>query len=458
VSLDSALEAWVTSAVPKWTEPRRRAVMARIGWRGPAVPTLDEVGVGIGLTRERVRQLQKKLTGRLEQVRPPQREAFQFVVQLISNNRGDATQRPGRLLRDHGLVMQPLPEAGLALLFRLLGQSEVLDGYLEAYYDKQPALREVVRVAKDLTRSVGVACLEWVEADSSQSTDDAAIRRELQAAPWCRWLDDDWFWDPKTPRGRNRLVNLSVKMLAACGQLELREVREGLDRSVRNGRLPHLPSLHALRLFYRDHPDFEVDAREVVTSVRPLDPDEELDGTELIFYRILRDAPDAFLDRATLFRQATDAGMNQNTFSVYSSYSPIVDSPMQDRWILRGTDVSPAALEARRSPRRRRYAHDEWTSRGTLRLERETTYNWSLVTNVSKALKPYVAGRVFEAIDGAGADAGRVRWDENGASWGYSVFLQRVGAKDGDVLIAEFNLVEGTVALSLSPRGAGVSS
>lgn len=455
VSLDSALEAWVASAVPKWTESRRRAVMARIGWRGSTVPTLDEVGVGIGLTRERIRQLQEKLIGRLEHVRPPQREALQLVVQLISYSRGDATRTPGRLLRDHGLVTQPLPEAGLALLFRLLGQSEVLGGYMDAYYDKQPALREVVRVARDLTRSVGVACVEWVEADGSQSTDDAAIRRELQAAPWCRWLDDDWFWDPKTPRGRNRLVNLSVKMLAACRQLELREVREGLDRSVRNGRLPHLPSLHALRLFYRDHPAFEVDARDVVTSVRPLDPDEVLDGTELIFYRILRDAPDGFLDRATLFRQAIDAGMNQNTFSVYSSYSPILDSPMQDRWVLRGTDVSPAALEARRSPRRRRYAQDEWTSRGTLRLERETTYNWSLVTNVSKALRPYLAGRVFEAIDGAGADAGRVRWDENGTSWGYSVFLQRFKARDGDVLIADFNLVDGSVTLSLARMGAG---
>lgn len=231
----------------------------------------------------------------------------------------------------------------------------------------------------------------------------------------------------------------------------------GLDRSVRIGRLPHLPSLYALRLFYRDHPDFEVDARDVVTSGRPLDPDDELDGTELIFYRILRDALDGFLDRASLFRKAIDAGMNQNTFSVYSSYSPILDSPMQDRWVLRGTDVSPAALEARRSPRRRRYAHDEWTSRGTLRLERETTYNWSLVTNVSKALKPYVAGRVFEAIDGAGASAGRVRWDENGASWGYSVFLQRVQAKGGDVLIADFNLVEGSVTLCLRRVEAGVS-
>lgn len=457
-SLDRALEAWVASAVPKWSDARRGAVMARIGWRGPRVPTLEEVGVGVGLTRERVRQLQKKLIGRLERVRPPETEALQLVVQLISDYRGDAAQRPGWLLREHGLVGEPLPEAGLNLLFRLLGQSEVLSGYLATHYEKQPALREVVRVAKDLTRSVGVACLEWVIADSSQAPDDAAIRGELNAVPWCRWLDDDWFWDPKTPRGRNRLVNLSVKMLAACGPLELRAVRGGLDRSFRNGRLPHLPSLHALRLFYRDHPDFDLDTRDVVTSVRTLDPEEKLDRTELLFYRILRDAPDGFLDRATLFRQATDAGMNQNTFSVYSSYSPIIDSPMQDRWVLRGTDVSPAALEAIRRPRRRRYAHNEWTARGTLRLERETTYNWSLVTSVPKALKPYLAGRVFEAVDAAGVTAGQVRWDEDGVSWGYGPFLQRHAAEDGDVLIAEFNLVEGRVALSLRRGNEGHES
>lgn len=456
--LDRALEAWVASAAPTWTGSRRGAVMARIGWRGSRVPTLDEVGVSLGLTRERVRQLQKKLIGRLERVRPPETEALQLAVQLISDYRGDARPKPGWLLQEHDLVAEPLPEAGLTLLFRLLGKPEVLSGYLETHYQNQPALREVVRVAKDLTRSVGVACLEWVKADGSQSLDDAAIRSELKAVSWCRWLDDDWFWDPKAPRGRNRLVNLSVKMLAACGPLELRELRGGLDRSFRLGRLPHLPSLHALRLFYRDHPDFDIDERDAVTSVRTLDPEEKLDRTELLFYRILRDAPDGFLDRATLFRQATDAGMNQNTFSVYSSYSPILDSPMQDRWVLRGTDVSPAALEAIRRPRRRRYAHNEWTAQGTLRLERETTYNWSLVTSVPKALKSYLAGRVFDAVDAAGVAAGQVRWDEDGVSWGYGPFLQRHAAEDGDVLIADFNLVEGWVALSLRRGNEGHAS
>ncbi len=430
--------------------------MSRIGWRGSVVPTLDEIGIREGLTRERIRQLQVKLIGRLEQVKPPEMEALQRVVQLISDYRGDPTSGPGRLLHDQGLVLEPLPEAGVTLLFRLLGRPELLDGYLRGYRERRPLLQEVTRVAKTLTRSVGVACVEWVRADSGQPLDNAAMRNELRGVPWCRWLDGDWFWDPKTPRGRNRLVNLSVKMLAACGPLELRELREGLDRSFRLGRLPHLPSLHALRLFYRDHDDFEVSAKDLVKSVRPLDPDRLLDSTELIFFRILRDAPDGVLDRATLFRQATAAGMNQNTFSVYSSYSPILDSPMQDRWVLRGTDVSPAALEARRRPRKRRHARDEWTSRGTLRLERETTYNWSLVTYVPKALKPYLAGRTFEAVDEAGGAAGRVPWDENGTSWGYSGFLQRSGAKDGDVLIADFNLVEGSVVLSLRHREQGL--
>jgi len=56
-----------------------------------------------------------------------------------------------------------------------------------------------------------------------------------------------------------------------------------------------------------------------------------------------------FLDRTELLRQATEAGINQNTFAVYSSYSPILDNPVTDRWVLRGADVSPAAMEAYQS-------------------------------------------------------------------------------------------------------------
>jgi hypothetical protein len=435
--LDAALDDWVQDAVPEWKSARRRALMARIGWQGGRAPTLEEIGDREGLTRERIRQLQVILLKNLRSVHPVALEPFERATKLLKDHTSDPYCGPGQLLAEHGLVSVALPDTGVRLMFELLQRPEVYDTYQESLRAKAPELREALAVAKALTRSVGVASIEWVRTDSGTQLDPAALKRELDAAPWCEFLDGEWFWDPLTPDGRNRLVNVTRKMLAACGSLSLRTARGGLDRNLRVGRLTHLPSLEALRLFYRAHPTFELGDDDIVKSATWLDPDEQLDKTELTLYRILHSAKDGFLDRGELFRRATQAGMNPNTFSVYTSYSPILNNPMQDRWVLRGHDVSPAALEAKGKRRRRRHSADEWTERGTLRLERETPAYPSMVTSVGKALKPYLADREFQAFDSAGDTAGVVRWDENGTSWGYGAFLQTQVALEGDVLIAQ---------------------
>jgi len=454
--LDHALYAWVQDAVPEWTAARRVALMSRIGWKGGHVPTLEEIGEREGLTRERIRQLQVKLLKQLRSVHPAVLEPFERATQLLRDHASDPECGPGQLLAEYGLVKEGLPEEGVELMLQLLGLPEVFVGYQESFRAKVPKVGEALAVAKALTRSVGVVSIEWVRNDSGTQLDAAALKRELDAAPWCAFLDGEWFWDPATPDGRNRLVNVTVKMLAACGPLTLRTTRDGLDRNLRVGRLTHLPSLEALRLFYRAHPTFEIGDGDIVSSTTWLDPEKQLDKTELTLYRILRSAKDGFLARGELFRLATQAGMNPNTFSVYTSYSPILDNPMQDRWVLRGHDVSPAALEVQRKRRRRRHSADEWTERGTLRLERETPAYPSMVTSIGKALKPYLAGRDFRAFDTAGAAAGYVRWDENGTSWGYSTFLQTQAATEGDVLMAEFDLSASKVILGLRRNDKGL--
>jgi hypothetical protein len=453
--MDVALEAWVVRAVPNWTSSRRHALMARIGWIGASPPTLEEVGHREGLTRERARQLQVRLVRKLGAVHAPDKDAFRKAAQLISDHRTFPTKSAGRLLYEHGLVRQPLPDVGIALLFRLLGYPNVFEAYEANLRERQPHLREAVSVAKALTRSVGVGCIQWAHNDSGGLVDLDELKRDLAGASWCRFLDEDWFWDPNTPGGRNRLVNLTEKMLAACGPLEVRELRGGLDRNFRLGRLPHIPSLHALRLFYEAHREFAIDDEDIVTSTRTLSPESELDTVELIIFRILKEAPDGFLDRTEFFRRAVGAGMNPNTFGVLSSYSPIIDNPMQDRWMLRGSNVSPAVLAAKRTVRRRRFAQDEWTARGTLRLRRETPDYWTMVVSVPRALRSYVAERTFDAVDESGAHVGRIRWDQGGTSWGYSGFLESRAARGGDILTAEFDLVTGSVVLELHHREEG---
>ena len=269
--------------------------MRRVGWLGEGCPTLEELGQDCGITRERVRQLQRKLVERLKRVGARNTPALRRAAQIVSDNRHEPEAPVGRLFHDAGLTASVLPDRGVDLLFDLIGLSEVLREYQGNLADRLPQHRLLLGLAKDLTRSVGVVSIDWVCDKAEQPMDLALIRQLLQEAPWIRSLDRNWFWDPGTPPGRNRLVNLTVKMLAACGPLQISDIRDGLDRQCRLGRLPHVPSPLALRLFYSAHPAFNLSEDDVVASVAILDPERLLDTNELTFYHILQAAPDGIL-------------------------------------------------------------------------------------------------------------------------------------------------------------------
>ena len=57
--------------------------------------------------------------------------------------------------------------------------------------------------------------------------------------------------------------------------------------------------------------------------------------------------------------------MNENTFSVFSTYSPIVEHPGTGLWTLRAVHVDPAAVEAVRAenalrPRQKKIVDYGW--------------------------------------------------------------------------------------------------
>jgi len=344
-----------------------------------------------------------------------------------------------------------MPDKGASRLFALLGASSVFEDYQRRLEATVPRRLEAVHLAKALTRSVGVVSVEWVAADSVDVEADS-VRATLQSEQWCRFLDHVWFWDPATPPGRNRLVNVTIKMLAACGPLAVSEIRGGLDRTYRFGRLPHVPSPSALRLFYVAHSRFSLDDEDVVRADQELDPMVELDDTERTLYVLLKSAPRGVLDRAELMRRGIAAGLNQNSLGVYSSYSPILDNPVQDCWVLRGSDVSPAVLQAAHQPRRVRFHDEAWLESGALRVVREIGQGWGIVVSLPQAYARLFAGRSFVATTQTGESTGQIRFNDRSNSWGYGPFLQDRNAIEGDTLVADFDLASATCVLSLRRR------
>jgi hypothetical protein len=432
------------------------ALMRRMGWLGPDVPTLEVAGKELGLTRERVRQLAVKLLKLLRRTRPSS-DAFDAAAAVLEAAPAAAWMSPGAALFAAGLTDGEMPDEGIANLFALLGRAEVAHAYARRAKSTLPVRKAVIRAGKSLARSVGVSCVEWV-ALTAELDDVDHVRTILFQQPWCVFLDADWYWNPSVRRGWNRTENVTDKMLAACGPLSISDLRDGLDRvhRYRAGKMPYVPSPFALRLFYATHPRYVLGPNDIVSSKEPLDPAVELDRTEMKLYAVLSVVPSGVLDRSELIRHGIAAGINQNSLSVYTSYSPILANPVMDRWTLRGKRVSPAVLDQARQPRRTRFHAEDWLASGALRVRREVGTTWGLVIAVPRAYVRLLASLTFTALNPLGEVVGQVRFNDTGTSWGYSPFLQAAGAEEGDVVIADFDLSSRTCRLSLEPSAIGI--
>ncbi len=449
--VEDVLLAWIARASP--VMPRDRAVVMarRLGWCGEAEITLEAAGDLIGVTRERIRQIQKKLEERLARTRPPSL-AFLHEAAIAIATSSDRMSSPGEVLHGAGLARSSLPSIGIHRALALAHLSHVAEWerVMREIDERQSGVSGIIREARRLAGAVGVVSVDWLTHPQPSVEDPSGtIRRALEAAGLFRFLDDSWFWSPAIPRGRNRLRNLIRKMTAACGPLTATDIAGGLDRQRRQGRMPRVPSEGAILLFAAAHPEFVVDHAGLVNSQQILNPIEELDTTEETLYLILTEAEDGFMDRREFQEQAIAQGLNANTFSVYTSYSPILDNPAPDRWSLRGKRISPAVLAAYGSSRRqRRYVRSEWLADGTLRIDRELHTVHSAVISIPSALVRYVAGRDFMAFDADGGSLGAIRFNDNGGSWGYSRFIEQRGVGAGEVVRLDLNLAAGTVRLS----------
>jgi hypothetical protein len=219
-------------------------------------------------------------------------------------------------------------------------------------------------------------------------------------------------------------------------------------------RIDLVPPTPVLEAFFRAHPEFRIDEQGRVESTSALDYRDELGEVERTFVDVLRSVPTGLMDRTELEEAVTGRGVNPSTFSVFTTYSPILDHPAMNVWCLRGHDADPARLEALLAavatrPRRRRMLAYGWDDDGKLRLTVEIPSVTGPVLGIPSAIARYLAGRQFDAQTLEGMPTGTVVINEEGSSWGYGPFLRRRGAEVGDVMTLKFDLVTRSVTLSL---------
>lgn len=441
------------------SSPRQAQVIAmRIGWNENGPATLQETGDCFGLTRERVRQIAAKYLDRLGPTfLPPLERAIEAIEAASPVPTGEAA----RLLVKAGISHAPIDPRAVATLADLVGYDAEFhidegDGQAWVMPIGRAGTAPIFFAARRSAGRVGVSNLDEVfaglgGADSGFSEDE--VRKVLEGSDKIAFLEDEWFWVPGIPPDRNRLRNVSQRMLAVTPELDVSTLRSGVRRRYRFMRIDIVPPTTVLKAFYTAHPDFVMASGKVRSAV-PLDYRLALGDVERAFVDVLRASPTGLLDRSQLEDAVVARGINPNTLAVLLTYSPIIDHPALNVWCLRGAPVDPAQLEAvvaaaaSRTRRRRTVAYG-WEPDGRLSLTVTIGDVHSPVVAIPKAIARFVAGKRFAALNQEGAASGTVVVDEGGMSWGYGPFLRRHGADEGDPLTIRFDLASDHATLTL---------
>jgi hypothetical protein len=211
--------------------------------------------------------------------------------------------------------------------------------------------------------------------------------------------------------------------------------------------------------FYKRHPSFRVEGNMIHAS-EALDSSRELSDVDRVLVEALRSSPSGMLDRDSLAEACLARGMNENTFNVYTTYSPIVEHLDLNIWKLRGINVDPAAVEAMRManhlrPKQQRVLQYGWGEGGELWIAaRVPKFTESMVIGCPGPMQRFLNGQQFTCFAKTGTQkCGTIAVNDRGASYGYGTFIRRYGVDENDVLMAEFDLSEQTVLLSIAAAG-----
>jgi hypothetical protein len=223
-------------------EPRprnRELVAAYLGWDGKGAHTLEEVGRGQGMNRERVRQITRHLVEALRSKRPflP---ILDRVLQTISAEIPCSVESVEYTLVEEKLCQERFQVSGIISAAESTGRHcsfviEDADGMqFVVPHDQLGLAKTLLQITRRSVSHWGVATIEDIAAQVSEHAhreiSSKFVVTVLCAQPGFRWLDEPsgWFWLKSTTR--NALLNHTQKVIAVAPKIHVSELRAGVSR------------------------------------------------------------------------------------------------------------------------------------------------------------------------------------------------------------------------------------
>ncbi len=417
------------------------AIALRLGWDGMGGVTLEEAGEVAGVTRERVRQIQKRLEEALKTVTyvPALDRAIAALDRAADTFEPDAAS----LLRREGITFDSFLPAGVVSAAKMLDRPyrfEVGPDKISVQLPGDTKTRIFQRVLRSLSNVNHIASVlelqaRIFEAEGEEPSLESVIAF-LERHPNVVWLDNDhsWFW-VRQGEGRNRVVGQIRKMLAVAGSLPLETLREGVLRyhRTRNTVLPRSVLIGLCRAA-----GFQVRDRLVSTSER-IEVGKVLGGIETAIVDVLK-SHGGITHSADLEEECLKRGVNRHSFWVYITYSPVLERVAPSVYVLRGAEIDPAEvayLTGKDLPTEPTLQDDGWTKDGAIWLGYRAKRNIlsSGVVSVPAGVRSMLGERRLELFAVDGTSVGTFVVNSTGNAWGLTPFIGRRGVEIGDTLI-----------------------
>ena len=442
-TLDDSLCELITLSI---SEGQQAAVARRLGWDGKGGSTLQEAGDLVGVTRERMRQLTKKVEKRVGGIRyvPSLDRAIAVLDDAARRLEPDSSG----LLVAKGVTSKPFLPRGVETAANLFGRKfpvRIGRNGRQLTMPEDDALTQSLGVAfRSLTDINHVAHIEELQArafEEGGKGPSTALTVGFLERQEVVWLDSErqWFWN-RQASGRNRYVNLARKILSVTNPIATEVLREGVFRYHRthNTSLPR-----SVFQSLCETAGFHV-ADGLVESPEPLSPAEQLGGTELIFFKALSERENA-LDLYDLRRICFNRGMSRPAFQLNLIYTPILERLAPAVYALRGRSVDPARVSvlSDKVPTYPRALQDHgWTRDKAYWLSYRVTepiLNSNVVT-IPKGVKRLTGERRFELIALDGTSMGEFVIGPQSNAWGIARFMRTRGVDIGDVIVLTLDL------------------
>lgn len=312
---------------------RLPAMMRRFGWDGRPPGTLEDVGELLGVTRERVRQIEQTVDAALR-AQPCWTPVLDRAVRILAREAPIAFDRVGPILTRARLT----PDETFAAESILSAQSLLSDTPRltdEPLHD----VRFLIRTGEPLeipwfstARSVtqrrvsnqGIAEIAAIVADAASEGTALTASQVEQAVRWTpRWhlLDGHWIV-PTDLDARNPLLNRIRKVLSVAPGIALPTLFAQLNRYARKDHEFDVP-MDGVRAFVQWHPDLALDGHGHILPVTPILPDDVLSDSEMVILETLGVA-DQSVAYATVVEAMEGVGLTKVVASVSLRDSPIV--------------------------------------------------------------------------------------------------------------------------------------